>query len=461
MEFDTVARRRWSLWSLVILGLIALAEPASAMPAFARKYRTSCTTCHVVFPRLNPFGEAFRRNGYRFPDGGDAEAVKEEPIALGNEAQKELWPESVYPGELPRSLPLSLLVDGTAGVVRTRGDAAMAAHQHMPEETSSEEGMAGMDMGGASEPLKTTPVLATLGGHVGLRSAGTLGDLASFLASVDIGGHEPIGVERAALTLLPFGPTALHVKLGRFEPALHGVSLHRGLLGHQLELTTRAVPGHSFAPEPSRTGGELSGVVLGRGAWAMGVVETTRPTTAAAKDAYARAEWKLGGMRLDGVGQKPSAAAWRERSLSFGASAYYGFGARTDEMIGTVVNDRFLRVGVDLHAIFDDLLVDLVGARQMHTQPGVPGTMGGNDASMDLAFAELSYVVTPVFFPTVRAELARLPDEPWDRLGWTTLAGVHALLRPNLTLRCEAAFGAEPGDKTGLQHVSLAFAAAF
>jgi hypothetical protein len=46
---------------------ILLAGEAQAVPSFARKYQTSCLTCHTVYPVLNPFGEAFRRNGYRFP----------------------------------------------------------------------------------------------------------------------------------------------------------------------------------------------------------------------------------------------------------------------------------------------------------------------------------------------------------------------------------------------------------
>ena len=38
------------------------------IPAFARKYRTGCTTCHTAAPKLNVLGEAFRLNGYRFPE---------------------------------------------------------------------------------------------------------------------------------------------------------------------------------------------------------------------------------------------------------------------------------------------------------------------------------------------------------------------------------------------------------
>ncbi len=50
-------------------GLLLLLVPgrASAIPAFARKYQTSCQTCHIVFPKLNAFGEAFRLRGYHMP----------------------------------------------------------------------------------------------------------------------------------------------------------------------------------------------------------------------------------------------------------------------------------------------------------------------------------------------------------------------------------------------------------
>src|SRR5438270_7784177 len=54
---------------------------ASAIPVFARKYGTSCQTCHTVYPKLTPFGEAFRRNGFRFP-GTDSDYWKQDTITL-------------------------------------------------------------------------------------------------------------------------------------------------------------------------------------------------------------------------------------------------------------------------------------------------------------------------------------------------------------------------------------------
>ena len=56
---------------LVVLGAIELAAPqeSHAIPAFARKYDADCAMCHYpVVPRLNNFGQMYRRMGYRTPD---------------------------------------------------------------------------------------------------------------------------------------------------------------------------------------------------------------------------------------------------------------------------------------------------------------------------------------------------------------------------------------------------------
>ncbi|MFQ5788728.1 MAG: hypothetical protein ACE5H1_12195, partial [Thermodesulfobacteriota bacterium] len=40
---------------------------AHGVPYFARKYNVNCSTCHVIPPVLNQFGENFLANGYKFP----------------------------------------------------------------------------------------------------------------------------------------------------------------------------------------------------------------------------------------------------------------------------------------------------------------------------------------------------------------------------------------------------------
>lgn len=48
---------------------IFVAGQLQAIPAFARKYRLSCTTCHAPSaPSLKPYGDDFARNGFRIED---------------------------------------------------------------------------------------------------------------------------------------------------------------------------------------------------------------------------------------------------------------------------------------------------------------------------------------------------------------------------------------------------------
>jgi len=43
-----------------------------ALPAFARKYSMPCSACHDSWPRLSPFGQAFKDNGYQMMNDKDA-----------------------------------------------------------------------------------------------------------------------------------------------------------------------------------------------------------------------------------------------------------------------------------------------------------------------------------------------------------------------------------------------------
>ena len=84
-----------------------LAQNATAIPAFARLYSTSCMTCHVDFPKLNDFGKAFKDAGFKFPEG-DEDQLKVAPVMLGAEAQKQNFPKSVWPGSIPGLPPIGL-----------------------------------------------------------------------------------------------------------------------------------------------------------------------------------------------------------------------------------------------------------------------------------------------------------------------------------------------------------------
>jgi len=70
--------------TLLALLLLALAAPSAlAMPVFARQYDLSCNACHVAYPRLNAFGEAFAgKMNMRLPDWRSRMAVQSQDDQL-------------------------------------------------------------------------------------------------------------------------------------------------------------------------------------------------------------------------------------------------------------------------------------------------------------------------------------------------------------------------------------------
>src|SRR5579863_7460952 len=93
--------------ALIPAAFYLIAPKANAIPAFSRQYQTSCTTCHLDFPKLNDFGKAFKDAGFKFPKD-DETFLKVPAVMLGAPAQKDVWPHSVWPGEIPGLPPIGL-----------------------------------------------------------------------------------------------------------------------------------------------------------------------------------------------------------------------------------------------------------------------------------------------------------------------------------------------------------------
>jgi len=58
-----------SLFLFILQAVVVLqTDTANAIPAFARKYKMSCTTCHAPFPRIKDYGDEFAGNGFVLKD---------------------------------------------------------------------------------------------------------------------------------------------------------------------------------------------------------------------------------------------------------------------------------------------------------------------------------------------------------------------------------------------------------
>ncbi len=187
---------------IVVLLLIEASAPrAAAIPAFARKYRTACATCHSNWPELNDFGRAFKINGFKFPKD-DEQFVKDPPLVLGAEAQKDNFPHSIYPGELP-ILPIAFRYSGYFSYNSPQPDAVTAAVGYMPRTTLFQPNTLTILAAGSFGPSLSFWIDNDLSAS-GSGAAGGLGD--GYIKANDFLGH-----------YLHVPLNDLNVRFGQFE----------------------------------------------------------------------------------------------------------------------------------------------------------------------------------------------------------------------------------------------------
>ena len=64
----SIRKTLFATLALIIFTVTLIPVDAGAVPAFARRHKISCTTCHDPFPRLKEFGEEFAGNGFIIPE---------------------------------------------------------------------------------------------------------------------------------------------------------------------------------------------------------------------------------------------------------------------------------------------------------------------------------------------------------------------------------------------------------
>ncbi len=431
---------------LAVLLLGAAARPAEAVPVFSRKYQTSCQTCHTIFPKLNPFGEAFRLNGYHLPGETD-EQIKQKPVSLGSDAYARMWPEMVYPSTLPGNVPFALnvkMADLYASSHDESGRQIVHNDFQFPQEAN-------------------------------LFAAGTLGDHFSFFSEVTYAensdGSGSVELEHARLDAISaFGPPHLfNFRVGKLAPNLFDGFQEMWLMtdnGVDTLFTYNPIGfnggtglaedgGGVSLPERARAI-EMYGVAAHRVFYTIGVAQPIGAggpggtfASNSKKDVYARVDYKFGGMGLDGdtTGVNLPPENWRETSFRVGVFGYRGDGSGVDFDITDPDGNPFKmqqlvysRVGFFGSLYFGDL--NLFGAA-VHGSDDLSLRDGGTDAEIsrstrtwDQWFAQADYVITPVFQLSARYENLRVADASVDTQQILN-ANFSFLVRANIKLMVE------------------------
>jgi hypothetical protein len=403
--------------SLILLfGLLGTTGRAWAIPAFARKYKTSCVTCHTIFPKLTPFGEQFRRNGYRFP-GVDSDSVKAEPIALGTDESKKAFPDQAWPGTLSPFPAFALGLNGTTMI--------------HPDPKSGAAGGTGTTYFNADGLIAE--------GH--LWAAGSIDDSITYFSELTAadGGIE---LENASLFFNDLvGPAhALNLAVGKRTPTLTSFGPHSTYVS---DMALPMVPvtamfgatSDSFLFTDNHTSIELNGVAGSRLDYSLGVASGSNSSYRNSANVYAHVGYKLGGANLDGedTGGVPQDLE-HEQSVTIDAFAYRSISRFNDgSMMET--KDVALTYGAAIRAQAAELELNVGGYMQKDDH----FALGSNSVATIAQWDEVSYLLYPWLVVAARADFLRVsPDGGAAASDLKITPGVAAMVRPNLKLSLTA-----------------------
>lgn len=425
----------------VLIGAVAAPAPAGAVSPWSRKYATSCITCHTVYPKLTPFGEAFRRNGYRFPGAFDSDYIKQEVVALGQEASKKDFPKAVWPSFMTAIPGLGFGANGRIGIHPTTGSTAAAADNRT---------VFSLDrlMGGGTL-FVAGPIDDALQGY----AAATFSDTGSSLEHAAVVWSDIVGprhlvnlvVGNAGPTLAPFARASSYPG-GRTVFSLTLTSLYGGR-------------GAAFRVSNRYNLLELNGTAYGRVGYSLGVNSGAHVGgTRAAENVYGHLSVKLGGMRLDGEGASVASSPdkpWAENSATLYAFGYRSSTRFTSPLFAATAPaavDVADTVGGGLRVQLGSLELNAGALREEHAHvTAVAGPDGRPGAARQTAFsAELSYVVFPWLVPAVRAEHALVAPASGKSADHTRIVpGLAILVRPNLRVSLTAVVERASGQPAG------------
>ncbi len=433
--------------ALVLGSTFAAWDEAGAIPPFARKYGTSCSTCHSMFPKLNAFGEAFRLNGYQIPaPEGDEPYIKDKPLQLGAPAWEQLFPKAIWPGTIPGMPPIGIRI--------------LSDFQWTQDETK--------DFNTNFEfPHEVEPLFG-----------GTFGDDIGFFGQIEFKTPDKLEVLQSYVKFqdpltnigLPIPERAFNLSVGKFDQMQNYLPSYQNftragvthpLWGNKrlsdLKLTN-PVTGASktfnsgFRAQDQQPGVEANGILFKRFGYGGGVVQGQKAEVFDKndhKDMYYYVRLKLGGRALDGSlpGQEvtveaPPTGGWVDNAISIEHFGYFGeFPVQTTPFR---IDDDFNRFGVAIRGTYENLDLAAGYVWGHHDRPWAPGSLQGADYKS--LFVKAEYMIFPWLMGFLRWEKLDV-DRPSDLVaqGFTRggldqerfLPGLAFLIRANVRVVVE------------------------
>lgn len=386
----------------------AVADPTpyseALIPAFARLYRTSCSTCHTAAPKLNVMGEAFRLNGYRFPEN-DQLLRKDEPVELGAEPWKDLWPRAIWPGEITGTPPIALRIQ--TDIVAGRNAAGdEAAEFRFPNELYL---LAGANFGGSLGVFLETEWSPEEGVEV-------------IQAKVQFQDLIP-GLPRRSLNLWVGlqNPYLFTFTDRQIDRAAKEKFYWQTFRYSDVELDGPGDEplrsGNEFGLADSQAALEVNGLAGGRLYYGLGVAQGAGGArdNNLRKDFYYKFRYKLGGLRLDGTypeGSGPvlgGGGQLLDRSLILEHFGYFGAEPVDD------ADDEHSSFGVNARLLWGRLDLGVGAIRSENEDPWGLST-GGIDVST--LFGKLEYMFFPWFIGSLKYDAldVDVPADVEDRL---------------------------------------------
>jgi len=399
------------------IGLVAT-PTAQAVPAFARKYGTSCATCHTIFPKLNPFGEAFRRNGYRFP-GKDSDNVQAETVPMSQEAYKKLFPHALWPSRIMASIPIAVGFNGAATLHPDKHSAAAEADN------------------------KTIFTLQDLTEEGQLWAAGSFTDYTTFFGELAF-SEDGVEVEHGAVQFGDlFGrPHWFNLWVGKMMPNYTSFGMHSTYLADMalpmvMVASLYGAPDETWSFAAAPAGVELNGMFGGRFSYAIGLNAGKNADVRYSNNVYAHLGFKLGGLRLDGEGGQTVVNAkkpWEETALTVDVLGYFADSFFTN-MADEIQQDKTLLGAGSVRAQWRSLELNSGVWFERHNNAFTDGGKVGALVQYD----ELSYVIFPWLVPAARFEYVRLAPTGHETVQHMNLIlGIDALVYANLKLQLAA-----------------------